>query len=252
MTENEFLLEDRLGVIRDTIKAKGEENFYLAYSGGKDSTVVHHLLDMALPGNTIPRVFSNTGIEYNLIVQFVKEIADERFVMIYSKQNIKQTLERVGYPFKSKEHSTKVGLYQRGSRSKSVEKYINAEGKKTKYCCPDILKYQFTGECNLKISEQCCNELKKKPVKEYEKQTGRTIGITGMMREEKGQREFLNCVVTKNGKMIKFHPLAKVSKEWEEWFIEKFNVRLCPLYYEPYNFTRTGCKGCPFSLSLSL
>lgn len=73
MNENEFILADRLGVIRDTTKKYGEENFYLSFSGGKDSTVVHHLLDMAIPGNKIPRVFINTGIEYNAIVEFARE-----------------------------------------------------------------------------------------------------------------------------------------------------------------------------------
>ena len=78
MNENEFILQDRLGVIRDTINKYGEDNFYLSFSGGKDSTVVHHLLDMALPENRIPRVFSNTGIEYNMIVEFVRERERER------------------------------------------------------------------------------------------------------------------------------------------------------------------------------
>ena len=78
MTENEFILQDRLGVIRDTIHKYGEDKFYLAYSGGKDSTVVHYLLDMALPDNTIPRVFANTGIEYNAIVEYVRERERER------------------------------------------------------------------------------------------------------------------------------------------------------------------------------
>lgn len=78
MTENEFILADRLGVIRDTIQKYGEENFYLSFSGGKDSTVVHHLLDMAIPGNRIPRVFINTGIEYNAIVEFARERERER------------------------------------------------------------------------------------------------------------------------------------------------------------------------------
>ena len=73
MTDNEFILQDRLGVIRDTVHKYGEENFYISFSGGKDSTVVHHLVDMALPNNKIPRVFSNTGIEYNAIVEFVRE-----------------------------------------------------------------------------------------------------------------------------------------------------------------------------------
>ena len=70
--DNEFILFDRLEVIRKTIQEYGEENFYLSFSGGKDSTVVHHLLDMALPDNRIPRVFINTGIEYVDIVKFVK------------------------------------------------------------------------------------------------------------------------------------------------------------------------------------
>lgn len=64
MEDYELTLFDRLNAIRDTINKYGEENFYLSFSGGKDSTVLHHLIDMALPNNKIPRVFINTGIEY--------------------------------------------------------------------------------------------------------------------------------------------------------------------------------------------
>lgn len=70
--DNEFMLTDRLQKIRQVIGKYGEENFYLAFSGGKDSTVLSALLDMAIPGNTIPRVYSNTGIEYQLILDFVE------------------------------------------------------------------------------------------------------------------------------------------------------------------------------------
>ena len=113
MTENEFILADRLGVIRDTIKKYGEENFYLSFSGGKDSTVVHHLLDMAIPGNRIPRVFSNTGIEYKANVDHVRSFKDDRFVIISPSKNIRQTLEKVGYPFKSKLYSEHYSIYRR-------------------------------------------------------------------------------------------------------------------------------------------
>lgn len=247
--DNELILWDRLEVIKTTIETYREENFYISFSGGKDSTVLHHLVDMALPGNRIPRVFCNTGIEYNAIVDFVKEFKDERFVIIQPKKNIRETLQKVGYPFKSKEHSHKVGLYQRGSRSRSVMKYLNGGNKSDRYACPKMLKYQFTDKCTLKISDLCCYELKKKPFKEYEKKTGRSIVITGMMQEEKGQREHIGCIVTKNNNIVKFHPMAKVTKEWEEWFIQEYKIKLCELYYDPYNFERTGCKGCPFSLS---
>ena len=72
MTENEFLLEDRIAKIKATVEKYGEDNFYIAYSGGKDSTVLSYLVDIAVPGNTIPRVYSNTGIEYKLVLEFVK------------------------------------------------------------------------------------------------------------------------------------------------------------------------------------
>ena len=250
MTENEFLLYDRLGVIRDTIQKYGEENFYLSFSGGKDSTVVHHLLDMAVPGNKIPRVFIDTGIEYNAVVEFVKSINDERIVIIKPTTNIRQMLENVGYPFKSKEHSVMVNEWQLGHRNTNkMKRYLEENG--SKWECPKILKYQFTDEFKLKVSPKCCNELKKKPIKKWQKENNKPINITGMQREEGGERTNLNCIMVKGGKLVKFHPLAKVSGEWEDWFIQEYNIPLCKLYYEPYNFTRTGCKGCPFSLSLS-
>jgi len=63
--DNELLLIDRIEAIKTANKKYDlEHNAYLSFSGGKDSTVLHYLLDMALPNNKIPRVFINTGIEY--------------------------------------------------------------------------------------------------------------------------------------------------------------------------------------------
>ena len=66
------MLTDRLQKIRQIITKYGEENFYVSFSGGKDSTVLSALIDMAIPGNKIPRVYANTGIEYRLIYEFVE------------------------------------------------------------------------------------------------------------------------------------------------------------------------------------
>ena len=96
MTDNEFLLEDRLQKIRQIINKYGEENFYISFSGGKDSTVLSALVDMALPENKIPRVYANTGIEFNMIRDFVFDMAkaDDRVVIIKPSVPIKQILER--------------------------------------------------------------------------------------------------------------------------------------------------------------
>lgn len=65
------------------------------------------MIDEAIPNNNIPRVFINTGIEYNEIRKFVNKLAinDCRFVIFNSKVNIKQMLNEKGYPFKSKERN---------------------------------------------------------------------------------------------------------------------------------------------------
>ena len=252
--DNELLLIDRLEVIRKTIAKYGEENFYISFSGGKDSTVLHYLVDMALPNNKIPRVFSNTGIEYQAIVKFVKELAskDERFEIIQPKVSIKKMLEEKGYPFKSKEHSLKVGEYQKGSRTKSVVGYKEkANDENSRFSCPKSLLYQYEDDFKIKLSDKCCYELKKIPFHQYEITHNKRICITGMQQAEGGQRANMhNCITARKGKIVKFHPLLKVDENWENWFIQKYNIKLCKLYYEPYNFKRTGCKGCPYSLDL--
>lgn len=63
--DNELIELDRIGIIRDINKKYDlENNSYLSFSGGKDSLIVHHLLDLAIPNNKIPRVYINIGIEY--------------------------------------------------------------------------------------------------------------------------------------------------------------------------------------------
>ena len=50
--------------------------------------------------------------------------------------------------------------------------------------------------------------------------------------------------------MKAFQPLAPITKEWEEWLIETYHIEICDIYKPPYNFVRTGCKGCPFARNL--
>jgi len=248
--DNELILYDRLAVIKTTIEQIGEDKVALSFSGGKDSTALHHLIDMAIPNNKIKRVFINTGIEYNAIYKFVKEISanDDRFYIIQPTTPIKQTLEKYGYPFKSKEHSMSLMFYQQGKRSEWIKRYLKRE--KSKFVCPNILLYQFSNVFDIKVSDQCCNQLKKQPVKKWQTDNKIICHMTGMKIEEGGHRASLLCITMKNGKITAFHPLAKIDSQWIDWFIEKYNIKLCELYYEPYNFKRTGCKGCPFSLDL--
>lgn len=253
MTDNELLLLDRIQVIKsiDNLNEKG----YLSFSGGKDSTVLHYLLDLALPNNTIPRVYMDTGIEYNDVRQFVKDLAknDNRFVIIKPSKNIREILNIYGYPFKSKEYSDKLSTYQHSGMTPMINRYLG-NGDKIYFLCPKKLRYQFREDFTLKVSKRCCDKLKKETAKHYVKDSGRTITITGMRLSEGGLRQTHRnngCVFKdKENNIIKFHPLFPISDEWENWFIKENNIKLCKLYYPPYNFKRTGCRGCPYNLNL--
>ena len=143
--------------------------------------------------------------------------------MISPRKNIVKTLERVGYPFKSKEHSLKVGEYKKGSRAKNVIYYKTMQGK-SKFACPQSLLYQYGDDFNLKISNKCCYEFKKYVIKDWEKISFKTVVITGMRKSEGGQREKMTCTVFGKGELKKFHPLAVITDKWEDWFIDKYNI----------------------------
>ena len=119
--------------------------------------------------------------------------------------------------------------------------------------CPDKLRYQFTKEYKangVKLSDRCCYKLKKEVAHRYEEESNKSIAITGIRGEEGGMRALNGCTIFNDGKLKKFHPIKVVSTEWEQEFIKRENIELCELYYPPYNFKRTGCNSCPFSLDL--
>jgi len=249
ITENELILNDRLTKIRSIIQSYGEDQFYIAFSGGKDSTVLSALVDMAIPDNKIPRIYANTGIELNMVRDFVFDLAkrDKRIEVIRPSVPIKPMLERDGYPFKSKEHAEWLERFRKNGWQVGVERYFDGSYGRA-HECPKCLKYQFTPEFTqeLKVSDSCCENMKEKPLDAWGEAHGRPNAIIGIMRSEHGRRSSAQCLAFK-GKKLKFQPMAPLSKEWEEWFIEKYHIEICDIYKPPYNFERTGCKGCPFN-----
>lgn len=251
MTDNELLLQDRIEKIRQVISKYGEETFYISFSGGKDSTVLSALIDIALPGNHIPRVYADTGIEYNMIRDFVFNMQnkDERLIVIKPTVPIKIMLERDGYPFKSKHHAQMVSIWNNNHSNLSAIKYRDGLYNFSSNKCPKMLKYQFSDNFNIKLSDKCCFRLKEEPLKKWQEENSKPYAILGIMTEEGGRRESAKCLAFK-GKKLNFQPLVPVTKKWEEWLIDRYNIEICDIYKPPYNFTRTGCKGCPFAIDL--
>ena len=70
----------------------------ISFSGGKDSTVLTHLVHGIYPD--VPLVFANTGLEYPEIQAFAKKMGAQ---FVRPKMQFSEVISKYGYPLISKE-----------------------------------------------------------------------------------------------------------------------------------------------------
>lgn len=134
-------------------------NVYVSFSGGKDSTVLLHLVRSIIPD--VPGVFVNTGLEYPEIREFVKK--QENITIIRPKMNFKQVILKYGYPVATKEYARKIQYARKGSQW--VQKFVDgsavdSKGRPSRYKVPE--KWLKLLNAPFQVSESCCNIMKKK------------------------------------------------------------------------------------------
>lgn len=158
---------------------------YVSFSGGKDSTVLLDIVRSIYPD--VEAVFSNTGLEFPEVVNFVKTI--DNVTMIKPEMSFRKVINEKGYPVVSKSVSNCVRLARKniedGKDTLRVRQIRGLE-KGSKF---NKAKWKFLLDAPFKISDECCNELKKKPFKKYEKETGKkpmmaTMAAEGGVRKE--------------------------------------------------------------------
>lgn len=88
----------------------------VSFSGGKDSTVLLDLVRRALPDTKA--VFSNTGLEYREIQQFVYKMPNTD--VIRPKLRFDEVISTYGYPLIGKEVAEAI-YYARKIRSQSIQ-----------------------------------------------------------------------------------------------------------------------------------
>lgn len=84
--------------IRDWVREFGEDGVYVSFSGGKDSTVLLHIVRNMYPD--VEAVFVNTGLEYPEIQKFVKTF--DNVTILRPKMRFDEVIKKYGYPLISK------------------------------------------------------------------------------------------------------------------------------------------------------
>lgn len=95
---------------------------YVSFSGGKDSTVLRHIVLGMYPD--VPCVFVNTGLEYPEVRRFA--LAQPGTVRVDPEMTFPEVIDRFGYPVISKEQSQNIYEY-RNTKSEYMRK-LRREG----------------------------------------------------------------------------------------------------------------------------
>ena len=82
--------------IRQWVDYYGENGVYVGFSGGKDSTVLLHMIRKIYQGGG-KAVYVDTGLEYPEIREFVRSF--ENVEILRPKMNFRQVIMKYGYPF---------------------------------------------------------------------------------------------------------------------------------------------------------
>jgi 3'-phosphoadenosine 5'-phosphosulfate sulfotransferase (PAPS reductase)/FAD synthetase len=228
-------IDHSLGVIEQMLN---HNKCYLSFSGGKDSVVLYDLINRYFP--QIRKVFFNTTNEFPEMYQFLKTFNDVEWIQ--PEMNLKQVIEKYGFPLISKEQSQ----YIREARTTKSQKLLNLRlygrnGNQGKIAN----KWQFLINAPFNISEKCCDILKKRPAKKFEKQTD-LVPIIGTTVQESRLRfqKYLKTGCNSFEGRIASYPLSiwTVKDSWN--YIRKFNIPYCSIYDK--GETQTGCMFCGF------
>lgn len=229
---------------------------YVSVSG-KDSNVLKHIVKNTQGVYDVPNVFVNTGLEYPEVRTFNMSQSD--VTTLYPKMRFDEVIKTYGYPVVSKEQA----LYIYEARNTKSEKLRNKRlygDEQGRFKISN--KWLSLLDAPFKVSPKCCDIMKKNPVKDYEKETGRKA-IVGTMAYESSIR--LNRWL-KDGcnAFNKKRPTSQPMSFWTEQdvleYIVKFNVPIPSVYGEvkqdesgKYHCTgtdRTGCMFCMFGCHL--
>ena len=257
--------------IREWVREYGESGVYVSFSGGKDSTVLLHLVRQDFPN--VGAVFVNTGLEYPEIQQFVKTF--DNVTILRPKMRFDEVIKKYGYPLISKEVSECVcqGRYAL-ERDNGVYTYRLKRlygDVKVKGSFLDMSKWRPLLDADFRVSSNCCAVMKKSPIKQYAKKTGK-VPITAQMAVESRLRTQQWLKNGCNGFDMKA-PISNPMSFWTEQdvlqYIKENNLPIASVYgdivyatepeqmrLEDYGMkvdgreplTTTGCKrtGCIF------
>lgn len=212
-------LEVKVGMtktrIREWVKEYGTDGVYVSFSGGKDSTVLLHIVRELYPN--IEAVFVDTGLEYPEIREFVKTFSN--VTILRPKMRFDEVIKKYGYPLISKDISLTLYYARRNSEWAIKRLYgVSPNGEPSQYRADRYGKFRPLLNVDFKISNWCCLEMKEKPMRLKEKEKKPIIALLA----EESERRTDAWLKTGCNAFDSKHPMSKPMSFWTEQDVLKY------------------------------
>lgn len=251
-------------------------NCYLSYSGGADSTVLLDIITRYVEPMLdckIKKVFDDTGLEDPSVKQMA--ISQQDICVVRPNMSFLEVLTKIGYPIISKEVSECIVQARKALDNPNRERDIyrlekmlgtakKKDGTKSLY---NKEKYKPLLNAPFRISNECCNIMKKKPMGKLKEKP-----IIATMTEESNNRKtaWLKTGCNSFDKKIASRPISFWTKQDILQYIKEKNIKIADCYGEIISVDksnsqtfeetqhhllfsgvqRTGCIFCLFGLAI--
>lgn len=218
--------------IREWVDHYGVDGVYVSFSGGKDSTVLLHIVRQMYP--EVEAVFVNTGLEYPEIQKFVKTF--NNVTILRPKMRFDEVIRKYGYPFISKRVALAIRSYKEGRKwAINVLNGLHGQtGEQSEFSQNQYGKWKPLTEVDFNISDKCCGVMKEKPLIEYKRNTGK-VSFIGTLAEESVRREQA-WLKTGCNAFDSEEPKSKPLSFWTEQdillYIKEYDLPIASVYGE--------------------
>lgn len=223
----------------------------ISFSGGKDSTVLAHLVGTLLSLANLPKemhlVFSDTGLEYPEIREFAKWFATvwlpEKFPnlsihyhVVKPKMIFRDVVIRFGYPLLSKDlaHNIRQARYSTETTKRLWLEGIKSDGTKAAQnsIIPQKWRYLTEPSCDIDVGAYCCDVMKKNPIHSFQRRNN-MVSMVGVMAEESNERKrqwLKNGCNAFDAKEPKSNPLSFWTNQDILRYIVENEIPICSVY----------------------
>lgn len=244
----------------------------VSFSGGKDSTVLLHLVRSIYPD--VPAVFADTGLEYPEIRAFVKTIPN--VVWVKPEMRFDKVIKEYGYPVISKDVA--YAIYNaRRSKDWAVKRVhgLNPDGTESAFKKSHYAKWGgLLLDAPFAISDKCCQIMKESPIQKWQRKNKKHVYVGTMAAESERRRSaWLKFGCNAYDKEGTSKPLSFWTEQDVLHYIKKYSIPYCPIYgdivpvdaldgqtvlpealdsvkLKTTGANRTGCMFCMFGVQL--